>query len=294
MAKKSSNGHEDLSGAIEAMSRGQSAILDRVKQRDLTRKSLAKKRPSIDEQIRESDARVDTLAASYNPAPQELFSPAMTDGRLVDLTSSAGAFLAFIFGDVIKKKLSDRIRASATGDEMPSDEKARELAMLNAEDLRDWREFEAGAIAAEEHGLKILRPATEPIEIFLEFDPIANAVNFAKLKMLERAMNARRGETDEFFRERERLVQEQGRVQQQINELESLPRRPARTTEVVDGQKKILETLSNEMSDLNRRNSEIEGEYNVSAKLLSRSKEFLQKHKIGIKPGEVKVNLITG
>jgi hypothetical protein len=292
VAKKTTNG-DGLSAAVEQMAKGHQTILDRIAQRKITRSALIKRQPSIPEQIQESDDAVDSLAASYDPPPHELLSPGITDGRLVDLTKPVGATLAFLFPDVLKKKLADRIRTQATGDEMPTAEKARELAKLDEEDLKDWREFEAGVVAAERHGLRIPRPADMPVEVFLEIDLNSSVVNsLEKVKTLERRRDARRGEQDEFHRERSRILQEQTKIEQEIYELESLPRRPYGTSEVIEGQRKLLEGLGKELADLNERNTQREKEYSADAKLLSRVHDFLKKRGVGPKPGTV--NLTTG
>jgi hypothetical protein len=289
--KKTTNG-DGLSAAVEAMAKNRSMYLDRIGQRNVARSALLKRQPSIEEQVKQSDAGVEALGASYHSPRGEILSPARADGALVDLTPVCAA-LAFFFPEVIKKKLADRIRAQATGTEIASAEKARLLAEMDAADLADWREFEDGVVAAERHGLRIARPGDMPLEIFLgELDSTGalSAAALEKVKSLERRRDARRGEQDEFHRERERLVKEMAGIEYHINELETLPRRPYGTTEVVDGQKKSLARLAKELADLNERNTQTQKEYAATdIKLLSRVQEFLRRRGIGVKPGTVEL-----
>jgi hypothetical protein len=294
MAKSSVQRIEDIGSGIKHAESRMQQIVNEVLSEEREKKRL--NNPLLlasDEQIVAMVKRVDDAAREYwalvgNVHTAQSFVPLFSNihsarsfasGR-VDYDLAVDGYNCAHFGDTIKKVRADRIKASLRGDELPSAEIARRVAEIDAKITALWAEYEKIAVTLEESNLRVERDARLPVTVFLELDSDASTINRDKLDRLRRRRSQHHGEDDSIRHELAVLQSEETAVTWELDEWNRNPRRQSIDLNSINAR---LATISDKMSAVRKKQTELANSNTAAFKLLGRCEQFVKEHHLEVK-----------
>jgi hypothetical protein len=277
----------EFSDTIGNFSKARKDVILAIDQLAFDEKKEKNREIAIAEQVAASDAGVEERAQRYksflgNPSHAvDFIPPTRVDNVLVHF-DWVDCYNCFYFKDQIKAARSALIRELCTGDEIPSEVKARLLAEIPKKRAELWKRYEQMTSDLEAAGLHPDRDPRIPPQIFLEF--AGDSYNMAKLENLRRKMKSFHGLVDDIQYRRQQLSAKQGALER---EREQLVRRPTvQTPDLKHVEKQDLEFQA-EAKKLNEEYTALNKESAGVRRLLTNCESFLREQGLGSSKFEI-------
>jgi len=235
---------------------------------------------ALDEQIAAGFRKGDYTVAEYwrrNPLSW------LTTGKEPHIKDPGGLHFALNW-ERDKQELVKRIKATATGQEMSTEEKARLHAESVARRMDLWRHYEEMAVDAERSGLiPWVQRVNMPAPVYLEWD--GRGYKTEKLERLEQHVLTREGRMEDIHARRQELLNQQRDIQNASQNANDGLRGMVRTSEGLgsvpldskERREKQLAEIEEKKRALSERYTRIGKEYADATRLLNACREFLEK-----------------